>query len=73
MKINNGLYNKYHISKSDGTPTDNNADYFVLRLDNECKDKNHLTACRKAILVYADEIKDSSPELYWDLLNRYKM
>ena len=30
-----GLYNKYTITKTDGTPIDSNADYFVLRLDTD--------------------------------------
>ena len=30
-----GLYNKYHIEKTDGAPVDPEAVYFVLRLDTD--------------------------------------
>jgi len=30
-----GLYNKYIVQRADGTPTDSNAQYFVLRLDTD--------------------------------------
>ena len=40
------LYNKYIIQKSDGTPVDPNAQYFVLRPDKD-------PLARKAIRAYA--------------------
>jgi hypothetical protein len=44
-KIEN-LHNKYIISKTDGTPMDDEAEYFVLRLDTD-------PIARKAIWVYS--------------------
>ncbi|MFW6243273.1 MAG: hypothetical protein ACOC2W_03850 [bacterium] len=68
-----GLYNKYHLTKTSGKPIDPNAEYFVLRLDNGCKDKRHLDACRKAALTYANEIKDHLPKLSKELIDSYDL
>lgn len=59
------LYNKYQVSKSNGEPTDPNAQYFVLRIDT---DPN----ARTALLMYAELIDDKEPEFahqlrYWVL------
>ena len=48
-----------------------NAEYFVLRLDNNGKDQTHARACRQAVLHYAELIKDHLPELSKDLIQRY--
>ena len=82
----NGLHQKYHISKivkadpnffsNDNyqlEPVNPKNEYFVLRLDNGCKDKNHLKACRIAINAYADAIKPFIPELSDDLKERYPL
>lgn len=53
------------------TSVDENAEYFVLRLDSFGKDPVHIAACRKAVLCYAEEIKNHIPELYTDLIQRY--
>jgi len=45
------LYSKYHIEKVDGTPIDEAAEYFVLRLDTD----RH---ARVAALAYADSIAE---------------
>lgn len=66
-----GLYNKYFIAKSNGDLVDSDAEYFVLRLDYNGKDKEHIKACRKAILVYADAISSHLPELAKDLREKY--
>ena len=66
-----GLYNKYKVSKVDGSSTDPSAEYFVLRVDESCKDKQHLEACKKAVLVYAESIKDHLPKLSKDLIEKY--
>ncbi len=66
-----GLHQRYIVSKADGTPTGDNVEYFVLRLDKNGKDRNHVNACRKAVLKYADAIEDHLPELANDLVNRY--
>ena len=52
-------------------PCDPKAEYFVLRLDEHSSDKNHLAACRKAIITYANEIAPFLPQLSKDLLERY--
>lgn len=50
---------------------DENAEYFVMRLDYGGKDHVHIEACRMAVLVYAYAIKDHLPELSKDLIDRY--
>lgn len=81
-----GLHQKYVIRKVVGIKNegflepkrpitkavDPNAEYFVLRLDDNCKDKKHVEACRKAVLHYAELIKDHLPELSKDLIKKYK-
>ena len=66
-----GLYARYTVSKVDGEPIDDNAEYFVLRLDTNGHDIKHIRACRKAIRVYAKKIKYHLPKLSQDLLSRY--
>lgn len=51
-----GLHRKYIVRKADGSPNDPNASYFVLRLDDGCRDEVHLRACRIAAAQYASEI-----------------
>ena len=58
-----GLHQRYHITKADGTPCDPAAVYFVLRLDKvpndpskRPRDPAHVEACRKAVLCYADNV-----------------
>lgn len=65
-----GLYQKYIISKTN-EPIDENAEYFILRLDEGGNDKKHIEACRKAVLTYANEIKEHLPKLSEDLITRY--
>ncbi len=67
-----GLFNKYFIQKRTSEngvfkQVDKNAEYFVLRLDNEQKDKNHLNACRIGVNAYANAIEPYIPELAKDL------
>jgi len=50
---------------------DDNSEYFVLRLDDNVSDKNHLAACRKAILTYAENIRSFTPKLAEDLIEKY--
>ena len=47
------------------------AEYFILRLDKFGRDPKHREACRKAVLYYANEIKNHLPELSKDLIERY--
>lgn len=65
-----GLHAKYVISKTNGMPVDPEAEYFVLRLDDQ-GDKEHVEACRTAILEYARKIEHFIPDLASDLINRY--
>lgn len=67
---NAGLKAKYQICHADGTSCDHNAEYFVLRLDfHEDCDKTHISACRQAIRVYAELIKQHLPFLSADLIS----
>lgn len=66
----NGLYNRYIVMKREGR-TDPNAEYFVLRLDDGGNDPDHIAACRKAVLKYADEIEAHIPKLAADIRSRY--
>ena len=66
-----GLHQRYIVSKTDGEPVDDNAEYFVLRLDEGGNDIKHIKACRKAIRTYAKKIKKHLPQLSKDLLERY--
>lgn len=70
-KSKKGLLNKYIISKSDKSPVDERAEYFVLRLDQFQTDENHRTACLNALKTYADSI--SNQELRNDLYNKYNL
>jgi len=67
----NGLHLRYVISKTSGEPVDERAEYFVLRLDKYGDDPIHIEACRKAILTYAEEIKDHLPQLSSDIFAFY--
>lgn len=71
MDNKKGLYRRYKIEKTNGKPVDPLAEYFVLRLDRNGTDPVHIEAGRKAILLYAEEIKDHLPELSKDLIERY--
>lgn len=67
----NGLHGRYIVEKVNGEPIDENAEYFILRLDKNGNDPKHIAACRKAIMTYAEEIKDHLPKLSKDLIERY--
>ena len=51
-----GLYAKYKVEKTDGTPTDTDAQYFVLRLDTD-------SHARFAMQAYARSIRSQNPVL----------
>lgn len=51
----NGLHRRYEVRKADGSPVDPNAVYFVLRLDSDGTDPDHIQACRVAALAYSDQ------------------
>lgn len=66
-----GLHRRYIISKADGSPIDEGAQYFVLRLDDNGKDRRHVEACRAAILRYAERIQTHIPKLAEDIRKKY--
>jgi len=55
-----GLYGKYKIEKTDGTPIDPKAQYFVLRLDTD-------PYARRALRKYIGYMHEVNPELARDL------
>jgi hypothetical protein len=52
---------------------DRKAEYFVMRLDEGGKDREHIKACRIGIHAYADAIENHIPELAKDLRDRYPL
>ena len=66
-----GLHGRYFVEKTNGETMDSTAEYFVLRLDKDATDLNHLRACRAAIHAYADAIELNIPQLAHDLRERY--
>lgn len=50
---------------------DKDSEYFVMRLDENGKDPNHINACRIGVQAYADAIEQFIPELAKDLRKRY--
>lgn len=62
-----GLQMRYRVLKADGSPADPRAKYFVLRLDWDGRDKEHVAACRKAAEAYIlnapDHMRQFSREL----------
>ena len=59
------------IYKPELEEVEKGSEYFVLRLDDGGGDPKHIEACRKAVLVYAEQIKDHIPQLSEDLIERY--
>lgn len=57
-----GLYQKYMVSRSDGTPVPPEAKYFVLRYDRPSD-----IASRAALRAYSGAISRDFPELAKDL------
>ena len=74
------MYRKYFIQKivPDSLnpnelvlePLEEGFDGFVLRLDKG-GDPKHVEACRKAVLKYAEEIRDYLPDLSKDIFEKY--
>lgn len=66
-----GLYTKYVIQKSDGSPVDPEAQYFILRIDKG----DYVMACRAALAVFARRVRLRNPTLADDietkLLSKY--
>lgn len=55
-----GLYGKYKVEKSDGSPLDPKAIYFTLRIDTD-------PHARAAIRAYIESCRAENPELAGDL------
>jgi len=53
-----GLHLHYTVVKSDNTPTNPLARYFILRLDNHSSDTAHVRACREAARTYIENIRE---------------
>jgi hypothetical protein len=72
-----GLHRRYYIEKvdPDGIPMrcDENAEYFVLRLDKAGRDSEHVKAGRIGVHAYADAIAHHLPQLAADLKERYPL
>jgi hypothetical protein len=80
-----GLHQRYYIQKIvpatgffgdagfDLTPTDEGSEYFVMRLDEGGRDRNHIKACRIGVHAYADAIEPFIPELAKDLREHYPL
>ncbi len=66
-----GLHQRYKVTKLNGDPVDATVEYFVLRLDDGGEDKQHIKACRVAIIAYAKAIASHLPDLAADLLLKY--
>lgn len=74
----NGLHQRYSIMKIDlhgevVVPCDPESEYFVMRLDEGGKDREHIKACRIGVHAYADAIQHHLPELAKDLKERYPL
>jgi len=57
----------------DMIPVDEDAEYFVMRLDTGGSDIEHIKSCRIGIHAYADAIQHHLPELAADLKERYPL
>lgn len=66
-KKEQGLIQKYQVLKADGRTQSKEADYFVLRLD---EDDEHGAACRLAAVTYAQAIQNVMPQLAKELRER---
>ena len=64
---NKGLLPRYKVEKTDGTPIDPKAKYFVLRYDKYGTDRQHIVACQLALFRYAENIEEHIPKLAEDL------
>ena len=64
-----GLKLKYLLTKADGSPVDLNGDYFIIKLNS--KTRWHREASIKAILAYAESVKNDAPQLAADIIAKY--
>lgn len=73
--VNEELYGKRSrdLVEAKLVDVDENAEYFVLRLDLGGSDINHIKACRIGIHAYANAIEATIPQLAADLRERYPL
>ena len=64
-----GLFDKYKISKTDGTPSDSQALYFVLRLDTDPIAREAAWAYINSALLNNDELTADLGDLLLSLAN----
>jgi hypothetical protein len=55
------------------TEVDEDAEYFIMRLDKGGSDPEHIKACRIGVHAYANAIEHHLPQLADDLRNRYPL
>lgn len=74
-----GLHEKFHMQKIIGYIKNKpmysdigvGEDYFVLRLDEDQHNKEHLEACRLAVASYANSIERTHPKVALEMRQRY--
>ena len=64
-----GLKLKYLLTKVDGSPVGPDGDYFIIKLNS--KTRWHQEASIKAILAYAESVKNDAPQLAVDIITKY--
>jgi hypothetical protein len=67
--ITKGLINKYKLEHTDGSPVNLKAQYFVLRIDNEGRDKEFAAASRAGLIRFAEMINATNKQLAKDLFD----
>lgn len=80
VKVRNPAYSPNHKVSEFNEPyflerknVDHGSEYFVLRLDLNASDLNHVAACRIGINAYADAIESAIPQLAKDIRERYPL
>jgi hypothetical protein len=72
-----GLHQRYVVQKisefGNIVPVDRDSEYFIMRLDEGGKDREHIKACRIGVHAYADAIQHHLPEVAKDLKERYPL
>jgi len=68
-----GKVRMHHINEIVEVEVEEDAEYFVLRLDMKGLDINHIKACRIGVHAYAGAIESTIPQLAKDLRERYPL
>lgn len=63
-----GLYQKYIVSKANGTPLDPDFESIVLRIDGG----RYLHACRAGVAAFAEAVREHNSRLAEDIQQRLK-